>query len=187
MLDHTDEKIYGYKDGSNSSWIAGGGGPADDDITGFDIDTTDELAIAAARDAASTSRYANATIDEVRVSSTARTPGWIETTHDSLFDDLVFYDLLEPAPPIPPEPPTPSGLDDAMGWTSINDVLTSGIVVRLYRRTDGSLVGEDISATLSGTWNIPTTYDEYHYAVGLYPVSGTNSLIYDWLHPTLNP
>jgi len=186
VLDHTDEKIYGYKDGSNSSWIAGGGGPADDDITGFDIDTTDELAIAAARDAASTSRYANATIDEVRISSTARTPIWISTTHDSLFDDLVFYDLLGPTP-TPPEPPTPSGLADAMGWTSINDVLTSGIVVRLYRRSDGSLVGEDISATISGIWNIPTTYDEYHYAIGLYPVSGTNSLIYDWLHPTLNP
>lgn len=125
-------------------------------------------------------------IDEVRISSTARSTAWRGTTHDSLFDDLVFYDLLEPTP-TPPTPPTPSGLADAMGWTKINDVLTSGIVVRLYRRSDGSLVGEDISATLSGIWNIPTTYDEYHYAIGLYPTSGTNSLIYDWLHPTLNP
>lgn len=184
VLDHTDEKIYGYKDGSNSSWVAGGGGPADDDITSFDIDTSDELAVAAARDAASTSRYADATIDEVRISSTARTPGWIAMTHESLFDTLVFYDLLPPTPPTPPEPPTPSGLNDAAGWTSINDVLTSGIVVRLYRRTDGSLVGEDISATISGIWNIPTTYDELHYAIALYPVSGTNALIYDWLEPT---
>jgi hypothetical protein len=183
VLDHTDETIYGYKDGSNSGWAAGGGGPADDDITGFDIDTTDELAIAAARDAAATSRYANATIDEVRISSTARTPGWISMTHDSLFDDLVFYDLLPPAPPTPPEPPTPSGLADAEGCATVNDVLTSGIVVRLYRRSDGSLVGE-ATTNASGTWNIPTTYSEYHYAIGLYPVSGTNALIYDWLYPT---
>ncbi len=139
--------------------------------------------IGAARDAGSS---ADGLIDEVRVSSTARSNLWISMTHDSLFDDLVFYDLLGPTP-TPPEPPTPSGLADAMGWTAINDVLTSGIVVRLYRRSDGSLVGEDISATISGIWNIPTTYDEYHYAIGLYPVSGTNSLIYDWLHPTLNP
>jgi len=183
VLDHTDEKIYGYKDGSNSGWVAGGGGPADDVITGFDIDTSDELAIAAFRDASTTYYEADITVDEVRISSTARTPEWISTTHGSLFDALVFYDLLIPTP-TPPTPPTPSGLADAAGWTSINDVLTSGIVVRLYRRLDGELVGEDISATISGIWNIPTTYDEYHYALALYPVSGTNALIYDWLEPT---
>jgi hypothetical protein len=44
-------------------------------------------------------------------------------------------------------------------------------------------VGE-ATTNASGTWNIPTTYSEYHYAIGLYPVSGTNALIYDWLYPT---
>jgi hypothetical protein len=75
---------------------------------------------------------------------------------------------------------------NAIGFVSVDSVLTSGIVVRLYLRSDGSLIGSDIT-TVSGTWSIATTHDDYHYAIALYTVSGTNALIYDWLHPTLNP
>ena len=123
---------------------------------------------------------ADVKIDEFRISSTVRSSEWLVATHKALFDNLIFYDLLIP---------TPSGevLPDAEGWTKISGVLTSGIVVRLYRRSTGEFVGQDISSTVSGIWNIPTTFDEYHYAIALYPTSGTNALIYDWLHPTLNP
>lgn len=37
VLDRTTNTITGYLDGSNSGWSAGGGGPTDDDITGFNI------------------------------------------------------------------------------------------------------------------------------------------------------
>jgi hypothetical protein len=75
---------------------------------------------------------------------------------------------------------------NAVGYVSVESVLTSGIVVRLYRRSDGSFIGED-TTTVSGTWTISTDHNEYHYAIALYTTSGTNALIYDWLHPTLNP
>jgi len=37
VLDRATDTITGYLDGSNSGWSAGGGGPSDDDITGFNI------------------------------------------------------------------------------------------------------------------------------------------------------
>jgi len=95
VLNHTDEKIYGYKNASNSDWTPGGGGPADDDITGFNIITTDELAIAAVRNAGGTYVFGEFIIDEVRISNIVRSPVWIETTHYSLFDDLHYIDWLE--------------------------------------------------------------------------------------------
>ena len=76
------------------------------------------------------------------------------------------------------------------GDVSVNGVLTSGIPVRLYKRDTGELIGSDVSAGVSGTFAIPTDYNEYHYAVGVYAAttSGedatqTNSLIYDWITP----
>jgi len=70
------------------------------------------------------------------------------------------------------------------GYTEINNVRTSGIEVRLYRRSDGSFIDSTTSAGVSGTFSINSIYNEYHYAIALYP-SGvdTNALIYDHLLP----
>jgi len=44
VIDRSDNQIRGYLDGTNTGWNAGGGGPADDDITGFGaINCSDNL------------------------------------------------------------------------------------------------------------------------------------------------
>jgi len=77
------------------------------------------------------------------------------------------------------------------GQTQINDASVSGVPVRLYLRETGELIGSDISTTESGVFSIETSYNDYHYIVGLYTstVSGvdvtkTNALIYDHLKPS---
>ena len=69
------------------------------------------------------------------------------------------------------------------GHTQVAGTGASGIPVRLYRRSTGEYVGGVISSGVSGTFDIPTDYNENHYAVALYPTSGTNALIADWLKP----
>lgn len=71
------------------------------------------------------------------------------------------------------------------GTTEVNGTLTSGIPVRLYLRSDGSYIGGTISAGVSGTFEIETDYNDYHYAVAIiYPDDdATNAEIYDWLQP----
>jgi len=66
------------------------------------------------------------------------------------------------------------------GDVKVDNVLTSGIYVRLYRRSTGVLAGEEISTT-SGTFQIETDYNEEHYCVALGPDEYTNALIYDRL------
>jgi hypothetical protein len=70
------------------------------------------------------------------------------------------------------------------GYTEINGSRASGVPVRLYRRSDGAFMSETVSAGVSGTFSVDSPYNEYHYAVAIYP-SGvdTNALIYDLLLP----
>jgi hypothetical protein len=70
------------------------------------------------------------------------------------------------------------------GHTQVAGTGASGIPVRLYRRSTGAYIGGAISSGVSGTFNIPTDYNENHYAVALYSTSGTNALIADWLKPS---
>ena len=70
------------------------------------------------------------------------------------------------------------------GQTQINDAPASGIPVRLYRRSTGEYVGGTTSAGVSGTFEIESTFNEYHYAVALYDTDNTNAVIEDWLIPT---
>jgi hypothetical protein len=69
------------------------------------------------------------------------------------------------------------------GTVRVDEILTSGIEVRLYRRSDGSLVGAD-TTTVAGTFAVASSFNEYHFAIAMSLSSGTNSLIYDWLDPT---
>jgi hypothetical protein len=73
------------------------------------------------------------------------------------------------------------------GYTEVDGVRTSGIPVRLYRRDDGSFIGEDTSSGVSGTFQISTDYTGHHYAIALYPLSEEyNAQIYDFLAPTIS-
>jgi len=90
---------------------------------------------------------------------------------------------------------TSSGLEDTSntytfinkflceGQTQVNNVPASGIPVRLYRRSTGEYIDGDISAGVSGTFEIETDYDEYHYAIALYNTTTANAVIQDWLIP----
>ena len=70
------------------------------------------------------------------------------------------------------------------GYVEVSDVPASGIPVRLYLRSTGEYVGGTTSAGVSGTFEIETTHNAYHYAVALYDYSTTNALIEDWLIPS---
>jgi hypothetical protein len=69
------------------------------------------------------------------------------------------------------------------GYTMVNGTRTSGIPVRLYRRSDGTLISGTTSAGVSGTFEIETLYNEDHYAVALHPNEEINALIYDHISP----
>ncbi len=69
------------------------------------------------------------------------------------------------------------------GYAEVDNVLTSGIPIRLYLRSTGEMVGNTVYTTASGSFAIETTYSGAHYAIALSPASGTNALIYDYLVP----
>jgi len=69
------------------------------------------------------------------------------------------------------------------GVTSVNNVSTSGVPVRLYLRETGEYIGGTTSAGVSGTFEIETSHNAYHYIVGLYDSDDTNAIIADWLIP----
>jgi hypothetical protein len=69
------------------------------------------------------------------------------------------------------------------GQVQVSAVPASGIPVRLYRRDTGEYIGTDTSAGVSGTFQIETDYNEYHYAIALYNATTTTAVIADWLIP----
>lgn len=69
------------------------------------------------------------------------------------------------------------------GYTMVNGTRTSGIPVRLYRRADGSLIGNTTSAGVSGTFEIESLYNEQHYAVAIHSNEEINALIFDHIAP----
>lgn len=73
------------------------------------------------------------------------------------------------------------------GYTAVDGVRTSGIPVRLYKRSDGELLGSAMSSGVSGTFEIPTSYTGYHYAVAIHPTDEyRNAEIFDWLSPVIS-
>ena len=67
------------------------------------------------------------------------------------------------------------------GYTEEFGTRISGVPVRLYRRDNGILVGEDVSSTVSGIFSIETTHNGLHYAVALHNSQIRNAVIADWL------
>ena len=71
------------------------------------------------------------------------------------------------------------------GTVRVDGVLTSGIDVNLFLRENDELVGED-TTTAGGVFEIPSRHQAYHYLVAKATESGTNSVILDWLYPTVS-
>lgn len=73
------------------------------------------------------------------------------------------------------------------GYTEVYGARASGIPVRLYHRSDGSYIDGTTSTGIDGTFQIPTPYTDYHYAVAIHPSDEyMNAEIYDWLAPTVS-
>jgi hypothetical protein len=43
------------------------------------------------------------------------------------------------------------------------------------------MIDETLSSGVDGTFSIESDFNEYHYAIALYPDDTTNALIYDYL------
>ena len=69
------------------------------------------------------------------------------------------------------------------GYVEEQGVRTSGIPVRLHRRSNGEVIGNDVSSTVSGIFSIITDYNEEHYVVALHTDTTYNALIYDRITP----
>ena len=69
------------------------------------------------------------------------------------------------------------------GYVEEQGVRASGIPIRLHRRSNGEVIGSDISSTASGIFSIETDYNEEHYIVALHPDSNYNALIFDRITP----
>lgn len=104
------------------------------------------------------------------ISSGIRSDAWIKASSYSSFDNLIFYEE------------SPQTIFTASGTVTVDGGLADNIPVRLYRRVNGSLVGQTTTAN-GGRFEIDTPYDEAHYIMALYTTSGTNAVIYDWIAP----
>jgi hypothetical protein len=73
------------------------------------------------------------------------------------------------------------------GYVEVDGTSTSGIPIRLYNRTDGSLIGSTVTSGLGGVFQISTTYSGYHYAIAVHPTDTfRNAEIFDWISPTVS-
>lgn len=71
------------------------------------------------------------------------------------------------------------------GTVRVDGVLTSGIDVNLFLRETDELLGSD-TTTAGGVFEIPSRHQAYHYLVAKATESGTNSVVLDWLYPTVS-
>lgn len=137
--------------------------------TVYNTDTTAGTAIGPAYSSLPIRTYSTffGVVRDVRISSIVRDDTWEKVTSYSLNNDLI-------------EVVYPMTCEGTVGdqFTSL-----SGININLYRRIDGSLVGNTTS-TSSGTFSIGSIYVEDHYIVALYSNSSLNALIYDYISPT---
>jgi len=73
------------------------------------------------------------------------------------------------------------------GYTEVDGSRASGIPVRLYRRDTGAYIGGTVSTGIDGTFQIPTSHTDYHYAIAIHPTDEYRNLeAFDWLKPTIS-
>ena len=100
---------------------------------------------------AATDREFNGIIDEMRLSSVTRSSAWIKATYYSNWDNLITFGSEEDKPSF-----------IFNGYVQVQGV-PAARVVNLYHRSTGSLVGTATSNASTGYFEIPTSFNDYHF------------------------
>jgi hypothetical protein len=114
--------------------------------------------------------YFNGNMAEIRLSDTTRGPAWVKASYYGIWNELITYESQG----LP--------INICSGIVYVDDSLANGITVRLYRRSTGELMDETTTSGM-GNFTLGSIYEDEHYVVGLYTISGTNAIIYDWIAP----
>lgn len=120
------------------------------------------------------SRSFNGVIDEVRVSSIARTAAWLKATYEGLWDDLLVFGTQELLPP----------LFYYEGYVTVESTPATR-VINLYKRDTGGLIDSTTSSGSGGYFSLESPYDDYHFVVVLPNLSENYAILTDdKIHPT---
>jgi hypothetical protein len=90
-------------------------------------------------------------MDEIRLSSCARSSAWLEATYYSNFDNLITFGSEEPKPSF-----VFNGYVQVQGSPAERTVY-------LYHRSTGAFVGSAVSNPSTGYFEIPTPFNDYHF------------------------
>lgn len=137
------------------------------------LDTVDhdDITIGANWSGSGWSNFFLGSIDEVRISNSARSAAWIKATYHSNWNSLITYGSEQERP-----------IFLFNGYVKVEG-LPAARAVYLYRRSNGELVGDVISNSSTGYFEIGSNYNEYHYVVILPKLTETyNLLSYDKIH-----
>jgi hypothetical protein len=136
--------------------------------------TTDVLTVGCCSRIDNVYSYFDGEIAEVRVSNTVRSTAWLNTTYKTLYDQLLTFDGIENRP--------------AFYYQGYVTEKGSPVerTVRLYKRDDGTLVDETVSASGNGYYYLTTSTSGEHFIVAFDDNLGDeyNALILDRLDPT---
>jgi hypothetical protein len=110
-LDRVANKIIGDLD-DEGGFTPGAFGATDDDITDFDISTTDQICLATREDNGTYNYYAPVTIAEFRWSKIARGSSWRKATNSTLFDELIYFGEITAQPPNTPSITSVTGITE---------------------------------------------------------------------------
>ena len=116
------------------------------------------------------SYYFDGQISEIRLSTTPRSASYAKANYYNMWDNLLTFEQGM------------FSIFTCSGIVTVNGAPFYGVPVRLYRRSTGELIDSAYSGA-GGLFAIDSPYNEEHYILALYTVSGTNALIYDRIHP----
>ena len=113
-------------------------------------------------------------LDEIRISNIKRSDTWIKATYYRNWDVLITFGT-----------PTSRTTFVFNGYVKVYGI-PSARTVHLYRRSTGEYVGSVTSDAITGYFEIPGAYDDYHFVVVLPELNdGFNLLSYDKIHPSV--
>jgi hypothetical protein len=117
------------------------------------------------------SYFYNHILDEIRICNTLLTETWANTTHLSNTDNLITFSKA-----------------DIFIFNGYVQVAGSNVArtINLYLRSTGKLVGTTTSNPITGYFEIPSSYNEYHF-VNILPLlnDNYNIIVQDKIHPNL--
>jgi hypothetical protein len=118
------------------------------------------------------SGFADAKIDEIRISNIVRSQAWLKATNHTLRDDLITFNA-----------PQDQHVFSFSGFVQVQGS-PAARTVYLFRRSTGELVGSAVSSAIDGSFIIGSPYYEYHFVVILPEVGdGYNLISDDQIHP----